>query len=285
MSTNSSPLTILGFLLLSAPVLAGDVYSFTIERSGDTEELHAGKFVLDPGRARGTVLLDERKYRLELTPDPESVQPLDAVISNDGGTRETALSLKDHTYFEVKTPGVTSPLLLLLPIGGDRSVGGVVVTTSTQPEAVAGSPAQRHEIKLSYDITLVIQPPANGPSGFKGKAETVHGKVSIDAVYWMAEGKAPVLPKLLRPDLHTGFPEVDARLDGALAALHGIPVKQRVTITTTGDQGTEARTSARTVTLESHQKREAKAPLFEVPAGFKMHEPEVSGPGMRIVPD
>ncbi|HET9212184.1 MAG TPA: hypothetical protein VFR03_17405 [Thermoanaerobaculia bacterium] len=284
MSMNSSSLTVLGFLLLSAPALAGDAYSFTIDRNGDTAELHAGKFVLDPGRARGTVLLDESKYRLELAPDPESAQPLDAVISKDGGAHETALNLKDHTYFEAKTPGVTSPLLLLLPIG-DRSASGVTTTASVQPEAVAGAPAQRHEIKLSYDITLVIPPPANMPSGFKGKAETVRGKVSIDAVYWMAEGKAPVLPRILRPEIHTGFPEIDAKLDGALAALQGIPVKQQVTITTTGDQGTEARTSTRTVTLENHKKRETKAMLFEIPAGFKMHEPEISGPGMRIVPD
>ncbi len=159
------------------------------------------------------------------------------------------------------------------------------MTVSAQPEEVSGAPAQRHEIKLSYDITLVIPPPPNMPSG-KGKSETVQGKVSIDAVYWLAEGETPVLPKLLRPDLHTGFPEVDAKLDRALAALQGIPVKQQVTITTTGDQGTEARTATRTVTLRNHKKRETKASLFEIPAGFKMHKPEFSGPGgMRVAPD
>ena len=33
MSMNSSSLTVLGFLLLSAPALAGDAYSFTIDRT------------------------------------------------------------------------------------------------------------------------------------------------------------------------------------------------------------------------------------------------------------
>ncbi|PYQ54338.1 MAG: hypothetical protein DMF53_29700 [Acidobacteria bacterium] len=283
MSMNSSFLTILGFLLLSAPALAGDVYSFTIDRS-DREMLPAAGLVADPGVAKGTVIVDGRKYRVELAPDPESARPYDVLVSKDGGDREIALSLHGHTYFEPEKPKLTSPLFYLLPIAGDRTVSRVTMTALAQPEEVSGAPAQRHEIKLSYDITLVIPPPPNMPSG-KGKSETVHGNVSIDAIYWLAEGETPVLPRLLRPNLHTGFPEVDAKLDRALAALQGIPVKQQVTITTTGDQGTEARTATRTVTLQNHKKREAKASLFEIPAGFKMHVPEFSRPGIGVVPD
>lgn len=282
---NSSSLTILGLLLLSAQALAGDVYSFTIDRS-DNDMFPVAKLVADPGRAKGTVTVDGRKYRVELAPDPDSPRPYEVLVSKDGGDREIALSLHDRTYYEPEKPKITSPLLHLLPIAGDRSVSRVTMTDASQPEEVSGAPAQRHEIKLSYDITLVIPPPPNMPSGFQGKAETVHGKVSIDAVYWLAEGETSVLPRLLRPDLHTGFPEVDAKLDHALAAFQGIPVKQQVTITTTGDQGTEARTATRTVTLQNHKKRETKASLFEIPAGFKMHVPEFSGPGgMRVVPD
>ena len=224
------------------------------------------------------------KYRLDLAPDPESARPYEALISNDGGEHEIALSLHDRTYFEPKTPDVTSSLLHLLPIEGDRSVSGVMMTVLSQPETVSGAPSQRHQIKLSYDITLVIPPPPDMHDGFKGRSETVRGKVSIDAVYWMAEGKIPVLPQLLRPRLHTGFSEADAKLDRALAALQGVPVKQRVTISTQGNQGTAPQASTRTVTLENHQTRKTKASLFEVPAGFKMHEPELSRPGLGPVP-
>lgn len=279
---NSSSLSIFGFLLLSAPALAGDVYSFTIDRSGNAL-IPTAKLVADPGSAKGTVTVDGRKYRVELA--PKSARPYDVLVSNNGGDREVALSLHDHTYFEPDKPEFTSPLFHLLPIPGDRSVSGVTMTVAAQPEEVSGAPAQRHEIKLSYDITLVIPPPPNMPSG-KGEPETVHGQVSIDAVYWLTAGETPGLPKLLRPDLHTGFPEVDAKLDRALAALQGIPVKQQVTITTTGDRGMESQTATRTVTLQNHTKRETRASLFEVPAGFKMHKPEFSGPGgMRVVPD
>jgi hypothetical protein len=200
------------------------------------------------------------------------------LISKDGGNREIALDLPHHTYFEPKDSTVTSSLFLLLPIAGDRSVSRVTMTALTQPEEVSGIPAQRHEIKLSYDISLVIPPPPDRPSGVKGKAETVHGRVNVDAIYLLANGETPVLPKLLRPGLHTGFPEIDSKLDRAIAALQGIPVKQQVTISMSGDKGTAARTSTRTVILENQRKRETKASLFEIPAGFRMHEPEISRP-------
>jgi hypothetical protein len=274
---NSSSLTILGLLLLSAPALAGDVYRFAVSQNEEaTPPADKGQIL--------TVLVDGTKYRVEFPPDQESSRPYSVLISKDGN-REIALNPADHTYFEPKAAEITSPLLHLLPVPGDRSVSRVTMTVLAQPEEVSGAPAQRHEIKLAYDITLVIPPPANLPSGFKGSSETVRGKVSVDAVYWMAEGETPVLPKLLRPDLHTGFPEVDAKLDPALAALQGIPVKQQITITTSGDQGTEPRASTRTVLLENRKKRATKASLFEIPAGFKMHEPEISRPGMKAVPD
>lgn len=273
---SSSSLTILGFLLLSAPALAGDVYRFAVGQSEtDTPPADKGQIL--------TVIVDGTKYRVELPPDPESPRPYSVLISKDGN-REIALDLPHHTYFEPKAAEITSPLFHLLPIPGDRSVSRVTMTALAQPEDLSGAPVQRHEIKLSYDITLVIPPPANLPAGVKGQSETVHGKVSVDAVYWMADGEAPVLPKSLRPGLHTGFPEIDSKLDHAIAALQGVPVKQQVTITTTGDQGTAARTSVRTVTLENHKKRETKASLFEIPAKFKMHEPEFSRPGLGAVP-
>ena len=270
-----SSLTFLGFLLLSTPALAGDVYTFTVDQSEDGA-MPEGE---DTSGPKVTVIVEGAKYRVEYPPDPESPRPYSALISKDGGSREIALDLPHHTYFEPKRPEVTSSLLLLLPIAGDRSVSRVTMTTLAQPEEVSGVASQRHEIKLSYDITLVIPPPPDMPSGVKGHSETVHGKVSIDAIYWLTDGEAPVLPKFLRPGLHTGFPEVDSRLDRAIADLRGVPVKQQVTITTSGDQGAAPRASTRTVILGSHKKRATKASLFEIPTGFKMHEPEISRPG------
>ena len=112
-----------------------------------------------------------------------------------------------------------------------------------EPETVSGVPAQRHEIKLSYDITVEIPASRQSPSTDKGRPEIVRGKVKVDAIYWLAAGGTPALPKLLRPGIHTGFLEIDPKLDGVVAALQGIPVKQQMTISTEGDQGTTPQTS------------------------------------------
>jgi len=118
---NSSSLTILGFLLLSAPALAEDIYRFTVDQRQGDEVVPLGAF-LGQGSVKGTVILDGGKYRLELAPDPEDVRPFEVVISHDGGGREIALNPRNHTYFEPKESEITSPLLLLLPSPGDRSV-------------------------------------------------------------------------------------------------------------------------------------------------------------------
>ncbi len=61
-------------------------------------------------------------------------------------------------------------------------------------------------------------------------------------------------------------------------------MKQQVTFSTEGDRGTMPLTSTRTVLLQGHKTQEMKAAKFEAPAGFKMHEPELSRPGLGPVP-
>jgi hypothetical protein len=234
---------------------------------------------------QGKVFLDGRKYRLELKPDPESTRPFQAMVSKDGGAHEFALNSVDHTFYEPKAAAVTSPLLRLLPIG-NASVTNVKLDTveAPEPETVSGVAARRHEIQLSYDITVEIPPPDALARLGKGQSEIIHGKVKVDAVYWLAAGTTPALPALLRPEIHTGFPEIDPKLEGAIAALQGVPVKQQVTFSTEGDRGTTPQTSTRTVLLQGHKTQAMKAATFEVPKGFKMHEPEFSRPGLGPVP-
>ena len=66
MPMSSPSVTVLGFLLLSVPALAGDVYTFSIGK---------GDVFRSFRRRHAKVLLDGRKYRLELKPDPESTNP------------------------------------------------------------------------------------------------------------------------------------------------------------------------------------------------------------------
>ncbi|HTG35585.1 MAG TPA: hypothetical protein VLB76_21905 [Thermoanaerobaculia bacterium] len=265
--------TVLGFLLLSVPALAGDIYTFSIQHDDDSDI------------TQGKVFLDGRKYRLERKPDPKSTNPYRTMISKDGGAHELALNSEDHTFYEPKASARTSFLLRLLPIG-NASVTNVTLDTveALEPETVSGVAAKRHEIKLSYDISVEIPPPDSLSRLGKGQSEIIHGKVKVDAVYWLAAGTTPALPALLRPAIHTGFPEIDPKLEGAIAALQGVPVKQQVTFSTEGDRGTTPLTSTRIVLLQSHKTQATKASAFEVPTGFKMHEPEFSRPGLGPVP-
>jgi hypothetical protein len=273
MPMRSSSVTVLGFLLLSVPALAGDVYTFSVRHDDDSTP------------TQGKVFLDGRKYRLELKPDPESTNPYRTMISKDGGTHEIAINYEDHTFYEPKAAAITSFMLHLLPIG-NASVTNVMLDTveAPEPETVSGVAARRHEIKLSYDISIEIPPPDHLARLGKGQSEIIHGKVKVDAVYWLAAGATPALPKLLRPAIHTGFPEIDPKLESAIAALQGIPMKQQVTFSTEGDRGTTPQTSTKTVLLQSHKTQGMKAVKFEAPAGFKMHEPEFSRPGLGPVP-
>jgi hypothetical protein len=273
-------LPLLGCLLASAPALAGDAYDFTVTRQEE------GGFAPQPGGGpaeggdlHGRLIVDGRSYRLEPAPGGEDPPLYQALVSNDGGAHEIALNLKNRTFFAPHPPKATSGLLRVLPIG-EASVSNVALESSEAPEMLAGVATRRREIHLSYDVTLALSAPGRQPSDKPHVIETVHGKVTVEAVYWLAPGTRPALPELLRPEIRTGFAEVDARLAAATAALDGIPLQQRVTISSTGDQGATPQRSVRTVRLESHKRADTRPALFEVPPGFRKHEPQMSHPGL-----
>ncbi len=275
------PAAALGLLfLLSGPALAGTAYSFVIEKQGGG---------LDDGTAKGRILVDGEKFRIERAPsdDPEVSQ---LIVSKDGGEHEFAVDPAARTYFELEKieAAPTSPLFLLIPVIGERVVKDVKVETiaGKEPETVAGSTVRRHQITISYDLTVKIPPPPPPPGRppFKGPLETVRGKVKAEAVYWMAEDKAPLPAGIFTPEIRTSFPEIDDKLAGALAALRGLAVKQQVTVGTEGDSYMAARSSSVTTTIEGPKPFKTEAALFEVPSGFRMHKPEVTGPGLESAP-
>jgi hypothetical protein len=274
-----SLLLLLVSLLPSAPALAGDAYDFTVT--------HQGEGGFDAGQGppmadsdlRGRLIVDGRSYRLELAPGGEDPPLYQALVSKDGGAHEIALNLANHTFFAPRPRQVTSSLLRLLPVG-DASVSNVNLESSEAPETLDGIATRKREIHLFYDVAIALSAPVGRQAPGKTHViETVHGKVTVEAVYWLAPGERPALPELLRPEIRTGFADVDAKLAAATAALAGVPLQQRITISSTGDQGATPLRSVRTVRLENHQRAETRPELFEVPPGFRKHEPQISHPG------
>jgi hypothetical protein len=281
MRSKPSLLLFLVCLLPSAPALAGDAYNFTVTRQGeDGLGARQGGSPMTSGDLRGRLIVDGRSYRLELAPRGDDPPLYQALVSKDGGAHELALNLPGRTFFAPRPLIVTSSLLRLLPIG-DASVSNVDLESSEAPETLDGAATRKREIHLSYDVTIALSAPVGRQAPGKTHViETVHGKVTVEAVYWLAPGERPALPELLRPEIRTGFAEVDARLAAAIATLAGIPLQQRVTLSSTGDQGATPQRSVRTVRLENHKPVETRPALFEVPPGFRKHEPEISHPAL-----
>jgi hypothetical protein len=268
-------------LLLTGSAFAGTAYKFVTEtRDGFNDQI-----------SRGRVIVDGEKFRIEREPndDPFLVR---VVVSKDGGKHRFSLNPEARTFYELENieAQASSPLFQLIPvpIKGERIVENVKIETreGAALETMAGSTVRRREITVSYDLTIKIAPPEPPPGRppFKGPLETIRGMVKADAVYWMAEDKAPLPANLFAPVIRTGFPEVDGKVAEALKALRGLAVKQQVTVSAEGGSGLAARSSSVTTTIEGPQPFQTQAALFEVPKGFRMHKPELIMPGLGTSP-
>jgi hypothetical protein len=252
---------VLGLLFLSAlsaPALGDDLYTFTVKYGGGLEgRVHTGKVF-----AAGT------SYRMELGPEDGELPLYPVVISKDGGEHETAIDPARKFYYSPKQgSGPTSSLFSLFPVQPlSRSVTNIQFTVLGQdePEPISGLKTREVEIRLRYDIKMQLS-----------KTETVTGKVSLNAKYWMAEDREVTVPVRLRPAIRAGIPEIDSRLSGVLVKLRGLPVKQEVTISTESP-GSEPQKTVVTWTLGNLRTVMAKAGRFEVPKGFQYHEPQFS---------
>lgn len=250
-----------GLVLGGVPAFAAERCSFVVEKRGELIE----------GNEKGHVLLDGSRYRVEFDPQEEP-RGFDVLVSKDGGGHEQGIDLANRTWYTLETndPAVpSSPLLMLLPAwGGKPGVKNVMLeqTEKPEPEVVAGRSTRRHEIRLSYDVTI------------KFPGETVKGKVRVEAIFWMVGEQSTALPSAIRPEIRTSFPEIDSRLAEAFAKLPGLPIQQDVTISAEAEQ-TLPRTSRLTVILSDCKPAQAKAADFEVPQGFKYKKPVLVGPG------
>jgi hypothetical protein len=251
-------LAVLTALFISAPAFAGDLYTFKIDYGASVET--------------GKVFAAGTSYRVELDPKDGELPLYPVEVSTDGGEHETAIDPARRFYYSLKhEANPTSGLFTLFPIRPlSQTVTNVqfAVVEEPAPEPVSGLKTREYEIRLSYDTKVQIS-----------KSETVPGKVSLRARYWMAEDREVAVPVSLRPALRSGIPEIDSRLTGVLAKLRGLPVKQEVTITAESP-GNEPQKSVVTQTIRDLHTAAIKPGQFMVPKGFRYHEPVMSRPGL-----
>jgi len=281
----SRRLAALSLWLAAVPVLAGEVYKFSNEQTGG----------LHNSMRKGKILVDGPKYRIEYdqSEDDDPRQPR-VVVSKDGGEHAFALNAEKRTYYALDkaSPDLpTSRLFNLVPlpqgIPGSSSkakVGKVTVTSAESPDTLGGAQTRRNTIALSYDIKVEMTrtPPAG--SAAKPFTETVQGRVKLDANFWTLEDKTRPPVDFFQTEIRSGHPEVDSRLAEKLAALRGLVVKKQITITIEGDGGLTGQTETSTWLVEVPKPAKAEPALFEVPAGFKVHKPEVTRPRFESGP-
>jgi hypothetical protein len=247
-------------LIFGAPAFAAETYTFVLQSQGEALETFR----------KGRVLVDGNRYRVELDEPGDPEFPYDVLLSTDGGRSETGLFIERRTYYRLEEPrlGFRSPLFALVPTSDEPKLKNVQIAVVEAPETevVSGLQTRRYEVRLSYDISTKLY------------SETVRGKVTLEAVYWLAEGPERTLPTLLRPVVTTGIAELDDRLREPLSKLRGFPVRQRVTVTAEGKE-VPRRTSTLEVSLSVPANADAPAGAFEVPKGFRFEEPEFSRPG------
>lgn len=256
------------FLVLPAarPALAGERYSFSLERTGG----------LIAYQTRGHVVTEGAGYRAELEPVLEAELFHPFLVSADGGAHEKAFDPARRTYYEVMDPTMPSFSLLTLTQMGlafKRSAEDVQLslTPAAEPEETPDGRVRRHDLRLSYRVQLRIQ------------KDVVRGRVQVETAYWMAEDRTLGVPRFLRPRLVTSFAEIDGRLAKVLAGLKGVALRQETTARAQIDDGGE---QVETIKVAFRDIRTtAVAPeLFEVPAGFRYEKPEVIAPGLETPP-
>jgi hypothetical protein len=253
---------VLSLILAGVPASAAEMCSFVSEELGG---------LLESGGSTGRILFDGLRYRVEFDPEEEP-RGFDVLVSKDGGKRQHGIDLKNRSWYTLDPvdPSIPSnPLLGLLPVWNEKkSVKNVelAVVEKPEPEMVSGRSTRRHEVRLSYDVRIE----------FPG--ESIEGQVRLEAVFWMVGDGAFAVPVLLRPEIRTGFAEIDSRLDEALAKLQGLPIKREVNIVAEAKR-TLPRTSQATVVLSDCKPVQAKAAQFEVPNGFKYEKPVLMAPG------
>lgn len=247
------------FLLLATPAFAGESYTFHLQSQGDAMEISR----------KGKVLADGERYRVQLDEPGDPSFPYDVLLSTDGGRTETGLFPERRTYYGVKTgwQGFESSIFGLTRLLEGRTLKNIqiAVLEDPEPETIAGLSARRKEIRLSYDLQATLL------------QEKLQARITLEAVYWLAETPGRSVPTLLRPRIATGLEDLDKLLREPLSRLQGLPVRQRITVASEG-KDLPRRVATYTVDLSTVESAPPPAGAFEIPKGFRFEEPEISVP-------
>lgn len=242
--------SLLAALSIAVSADAGVVYHFSTKFIGRRYEI----------KQSGRVWADGDRYRFEVDPEPnQEGRPFDVAISTDSDTTAKYLNTRKQTWYERRRVGTTtrSSMLFDLPMAGGRLGRRWVRHRENGVETIAGQPAKKHVIEITYDLDATVD------------TQPVHGRVEATVLVWTAES-LPRLP-LQRP-LRTGHRELDAELARITDKIKGMVLRHELTVTRSLAGGERVTENVLTVVDEVAVVDVDRA-KFEVPPAFRYERP------------
>jgi hypothetical protein len=212
-------------------------------------------------RSDGEVLsIDGKAYRLDY---PESKEPraCDAVISSDGDKTALYLNYENRTWFERgQDPGCEEAMRRF---GMDlrAKVEKPHLESHDEPaDPIAGHPVVKRVVRITYSVVRA----QNGSQ--------IRSNVGATIILTAASDIAAVR----KPDVHTGFPEIDRQLADTFSSLPGLVLAQTVSATEVYEGG-KPFSEVRSWTTTSIEEKSHPQTLFKVPQGFVHQLPQYGG--------
>lgn len=247
-------------LFASLPLAAATRYTIDIETTGDP---------LLPPHLHATVLADAAHRRIDVE-RKETPFTYDVLLSDDGGATWTALNTPLRTWFPLSAAALTGRAHVfnqwpLIGKNAQLEFRDIQVKTSDEPaEPLLGYAVQKHVIRTTFGMRqgrgAALLDVDFGSTAIVTTTDDIDPKLAVRAV-----------------TLITGIAPVDAKMEPAITAIKGFPLKASLSATRMFAGG---RPQINTVTASVSDIRAVPAPAhaFERPAGYVRQEPIIGAP-------
>lgn len=248
-------LTSLVLLVLATPLFAAIQYDFiqksTVEGAVVPNSDLTGRAIIDGDRSRIDFIAGD-------------VYPAGTyVVSTDGARNLYFVDPEKQWYTEFNTAAIASSLAASqIKISNLKSE----VAKLGEGEIIAGIPTERHQLTISYEITVTLN------------RMPLRQSVKTVVRTWTTQKFGEVGRHAFSSNVRTGNPEIDQILELETTRVPGLPLRQTVTTTTTNLSGRPVKSelqlpATRTITREmwvTSIREVAPSPVaFSIPVSYR----------------
>lgn len=256
--------------LLAIPAFSAIQYEFIQRTTHEGVEIPATELA-------GRATLEGLRSRIDFTGG--DVYPAGTyMVSIDGSRSLFFVDPEKKWYTEVNTAGIATAVTASnIQIANLKSN----IEKVSDGEVVAGHATEHYKLTITYEITVPYRSLA-----LKQNVRTVIHT-------WTSPKFGDVGRTAFSNALRTGNAEVDKLVETETTKVHGLPLRQSVTITMTNATGRPIKSNlplppTRTITRETHITRIGEttpgAMTFKIPAGYRKSDmPDAPAPPMHVL--